>query len=305
MNAVIDTRDLVRRFGPVEALRGLNLQVAPGDLYGLVGPDGAGKTTTLRILAGILAPTEGRVSVLGLDLPARAEELHPRIAYMPQRFGLYEDLTVEENIAFYADLYGVDARRLSAAARGLLDQSGLSPFGRRLAGRLSGGMKQKLGLVCALIHTPELLLLDEPTNGVDPVSRREFWKMLYGLLGAGITVFVSTSYLDEAQRCTTVGLIHAGRLLDQRPPGEMMRRSEIRMLEVWTPAPREAARALRRGNPGLRVTVYGDRLHAALENPGQAAGLLEFLKGEAVGVTGSRVTQPSLEDIFILLSGTP
>jgi ABC-2 type transport system ATP-binding protein len=218
---IITTHNLTRRFGDLIAVDGLNLEIPEGELFGLVGSDGAGKTTTLRMLAGILDPHGGKLQVLGQDFPACAERVKGEVGYMSQRFGLYPDLSVAENIAFYADIFDVSgAERRERTAR-LLAFSGLAPFSDRLAGSLSGGMKQKLGLCCALIHKPKLLLLDEPTNGVDPVSRRDFWRILRELHAEGVTIVVATAYLDEAGRCERVGLIHDGRLIACDTPAEL------------------------------------------------------------------------------------
>lgn len=218
---IITTDNLTRRFGTLTALDSLSLSITEGELFGLVGSDGAGKTTTLRMLAGILDPSGGQLTVLGQPFPARVELVHEHIGYMSQRFGLYPDLTVAENIAFYADIFGVTGPEFRERNERLLDFSGLAPFTKRLAGRLSGGMKQKLGLCCALIHKPRLLLLDEPTNGVDPVSRRDFWRILRELHSEGVTIVVATAYLDEAGRCDRVGLIHNGRLIACGTPDEL------------------------------------------------------------------------------------
>jgi ABC-2 type transport system ATP-binding protein len=212
---------LSRRFGERVAVDALSFEVAPGEIFGLVGPDGAGKTTTMRLLTGILTPTAGGATVDGCDVVRDAEGLKHRIGYMSQRFGLYPDLTVAENIAFYADIFGVPTKERAARTERLLAFSNLTPFRRRLAGNLSGGMKQKLGLACALIHTPRVLFLDEPTNGVDPVSRRDFWRILYQLVREGVTLFVSTAYLDEAERCNRLALLHEGRLLGIGTPDEV------------------------------------------------------------------------------------
>ena len=209
----IAVTDLTKRFGAFTAVDRLTFDVHPGEIFGLVGPDGGGKTTTLRILAGVLGADGGRVAIAGHDVIREPESAKPDLSYMSQRFGLYEDLTVDENIRFYADVFGLSRRERDERSAELLAGAGLDGVGRRLAGQLSGGMKQKLGLVCALIHTPRVLLLDEPTNGVDPVSRRDFWRLLYSLLSQGVAILVSTSYLDEAERCHRVGLLDRGRLL--------------------------------------------------------------------------------------------
>jgi ABC-2 type transport system ATP-binding protein len=210
---IIETRDLTRRFGALTAVDRLNISVAQGEIFGLVGPDGAGKTTTLRMLCGLMNPTQGSARVAGRDVAHEARAVKDQIGYMAQRFGLYSDLSVEENMFFYADLFGVvgDERRELQAR--LMRMTRMEPFRKRQAGRLSGGMKQKLALMCTLLHRPRILFLDEPTCGVDPVSRRDFWTILYELLKDGITIFLTTAYLDEAERCNRVGLMHKGRLI--------------------------------------------------------------------------------------------
>jgi len=227
----IKTTNLTRKFGSVTAVNNLNLEIPEGEIFGLVGPDGAGKTTTMRLLTGILDPTSGEGRVNDKDIVTQAESLKDDIAYMSQKFGLYEDLTVMENIHFYADIYGVSKSERAGAIEKLLGFSGLTPFKKRLAGKLSGGMKQKLGLACALIHTPKVLFLDEPTNGVDPVSRRDFWGILYDLLKQKVTILFSTSYLDEAERCKRVGLIHRGKLLRCDIPEAIKKERKAKTLE--------------------------------------------------------------------------
>ena len=221
MDPIVETRDLTKRFGNLTAVDHLNITVARGEIFGLVGPDGAGKTTTLRILCGLMDPSEGSSRAPGRD----------HLGYMAQRFGLYPDLTVRENMIFYADLFGVtgaDREKLNAE---LLRMTRMEPFLDRQAGKLSGGMKQKLALMCTLLHHPEILFLDEPTNGVDPVSRRDFWAILYQLHKDGITIFLTTSYLDEAERCNRVGLMHKGRLIRCETPGELKRSTGTKDLE--------------------------------------------------------------------------
>jgi len=227
----IKTENLTRKFASLIALDHLNLEVEEGEIFGLVGPDGAGKSTTMRLLTGILNPTEGNAWVYNKHTVKEAENLKEHIAYMSQRFGLYEELTVMENINFYADIYGVTKDKRKDAIERLLGFSGLLPFKERFAGKLSGGMKQKLGLACALIHTPKVLFLDEPTNGVDPVSRRDFWRILYDLLKEKVTIFCSTCYLDEAERCRKVGLMHKGKLLRCDSPEAIKRECNAKTLE--------------------------------------------------------------------------
>jgi len=213
------------------AVNELNLEVEEGEIFGLVGPDGAGKTTTMRLLTGILEPTSGDAWINQHHIVKDSEKLKDDIAYMSQRFGLYGDLTVIENINFYADIYCVPQKERAGKTKQLLDFSNLTPFINRLAGNLSGGMKQKLGLACALIHTPKVLFLDEPTNGVDPVSRRDFWQILYQLLKEKVTIFYSTAYLDEAERCRRVGLIHKGKLMKCDFPSEIKKERNAKTLE--------------------------------------------------------------------------
>jgi ABC-2 type transport system ATP-binding protein len=229
--SVIKAVNLTRKFGNLTAVNNLNLDIPEGEIFGLVGPDGAGKTTTMRLLTGILDPTSGEGWVYGRHIEKEAETLKDNIAYMSQRFGLYEDLTVMENIEFYADLFGVPPAERPKKIEELLGFSNLTPFKERLAGKLSGGMKQKLGLACALIHTPRVLFLDEPTNGVDPVSRRDFWRILHELLKEKVTILYSTSYLDEAERCRRVGLLNKGQLLRCDTPDAIKKERGVATLE--------------------------------------------------------------------------
>jgi ABC-2 type transport system ATP-binding protein len=231
MPAIIETRDLTRRFGELVAVDHLNLAVERGEIFGLVGPDGAGKTTTLRMLCGLMDPTEGSASVAGFDVVRQSQAVKDQIGYMAQRFGLYQDLTVEENMAFYADLFGITGADREELGARLLRMTRMEPFRARQAGRLSGGMKQKLALMCTLLHRPQILFLDEPTNGVDPVSRRDFWAILYQLLKDGITVFMTTAYLDEAERCNRVGLMHRGKLIRCEAPEAMRQATGAANLE--------------------------------------------------------------------------
>jgi ABC-2 type transport system ATP-binding protein len=213
MESIIQTQDLTRSFGELIAVDHLNLSVTKGEIFGLVGPDGAGKTTTLRMLCSLIDPTEGSAQVAGHDVVKEPQAVKDRIGYMAQRFGLYQDLTVQENMNFYADLFGIVGAERTSLAQQLLKMTRMEPFQDRRAGQLSGGMKQKLALMCTLLHHPQILFLDEPTNGVDPVSRRDFWAILYQLLKDGITILMATAYLDEAERCNRVGLMHRGKLI--------------------------------------------------------------------------------------------
>jgi len=213
MEPIIQTNNLTRRFGELTAVDRLNLIIASGEIFGLVGPDGAGKTTTLRMLCGLVNPTEGGARVAGHDVVREPQAVKDQIGYMAQKFGLYLDLSVQENMDFYADLFGIVGSERAELTVRLLRMTRMDPFRDRQAGRLSGGMKQKLALMCTLLHKPRILFLDEPTNGVDPVSRRDFWAILYQLLKEGITILMATAYLDEAERCNRVGLMHRGRLI--------------------------------------------------------------------------------------------
>jgi drug efflux transport system ATP-binding protein len=231
MTPIIETRDLTKRFGALTAVDHLNLSVARGEIFGLVGPDGAGKTTTVRMLCGLMDPNEGSARVAGHDVARESQAVKDQIGYMAQRFGLYTDLTVRENMDFYADLFGIAGAERDRLGAQLLRMTRMEPFTNRQAGRLSGGMKQKLALMCTLLHHPQILFLDEPTNGVDPVSRRDFWAILYQLLHDGITIFMTTAYLDEAERCNRVGLIHKGKLIRCETPEEMKRATGTASLE--------------------------------------------------------------------------
>ena len=231
MAPIIEIRGLTRRFGALVAVDHLDLTVERGEIFGLVGPDGAGKTTTLRMLCGLMDPTEGSARVAGHDVARESRAVKDQIGYMAQRFGLYQDLTVEENMVFYADLFGITGTERRNLTAQLLRMTRMEPFRQRQAGKLSGGMKQKLALMCTLLHHPQILFLDEPTNGVDPVSRRDFWAILYQLLQNGITIFMTTAYLDEAERCNRVGLLHKGKLIRCSAPDVMKRETGAANME--------------------------------------------------------------------------
>jgi drug efflux transport system ATP-binding protein len=308
--AAIELRDLGRRFGARTAVEGLSLTIAKGELFGLVGPDGAGKTTTLRMLAGILAPSTGDAFVAGRSIRAAPEAVKSRIAYMSQRFGLYGDLTVRENLDFYADLFEVPPAEQAARRERLLAFSNLAEFESRLADKLSGGMKQKLGLACALIHRPEIVLLDEPTNGVDPVSRREFWRILYEMLKDGVTIVMTTAYLDEAERCHRVGLMHRGRLLALDTPERMRRLLPGQLVEIAVSDPVRARAAVGALSGVSGVTAFGRRLHVAVgEIARDLPAVMAALRDAGVQVGEPRHIAASLEDVFIAVipsaPGTP
>ena len=292
---VLDLRGLVKSYGPVPAVRGLDLTVRRSEMFGLVGPDGAGKTTAIRMLVGILKPTAGSASVLGRDLVAGAEEIKSRIGYLSQRFSLYGDLTVDENIEFFAGIHQVgDFRRRREE---LLEFTRLAPFRRRLAERLSGGMRQKLALACTLIHTPEIVFLDEPTTGVDPVSRRDFWSILSGLLKSGITIVMTTPYLDEAERCSRVGLMNDGRLLAVDTPAGIRGLMRGSVVEIVTRDVRRARRALE--PTGAEVQMFGDRLHVIVASEAEAGCLRSALDAAGILADDWRTIPPSLENVFL------
>ena len=296
----IRTRALRKRFGELTAVDGIDLAVSQGEIFGLVGPDGAGKTTTMRMLCGILDPTEGEAEVAGCDLRRQPEQVKRRIGYMPQRFSLYADLTVAENLLFFANIYHVPRAERLRREQELLDFSRLAPFRARLAGDLSGGMKQKLALACTLIHTPTVLFLDEPTTGVDPVSRRDFWKILYSLLRGGVTLFVSTPYMDEAERCHRVALMDKGRILLCDTPDALKQRMKGDLLELIAQPQRQAKEALS-ALPEVRgVQVFGDRLHVWVADASRdEPHLLRSLSEQGIQVIASRRAVPGLEDVFV------
>ena len=299
----VTTTGLTRRFGGTVAVDRLTWSVPAGSIYGLVGPDGAGKTTTLRLLAGLLRPTAGAVWVAGLDVGRDPEQVKPHIGYVPQRFSLPGDLTIAENVAFFADAYGVPTDEREARARELLAMTGLAPFTGRLAEHLSGGMRQKLSLICALIHRPRLLLMDEPTTGVDPLSRRDLWQLLHRLNRGGLTVLLSTPYMDEAARCHRVAFLNAGRLLAEDTPDSLREGLRGRVVAVRaTPVP--AARTAAVTIPGVRsVQILGDRLHLLLDRPDLALDAIRTrLEQSAVHVDSLSPATPAMEDVFVALA---
>jgi len=294
----VRTQALTRRFGELVALDQLSLTVEEGEIFGLVGPDGAGKTTTMRLLTGILEPSSGEAWVDGLHVARETEAIKDRIGYMAQRFGLYPDLSVLENIDFYADLYEVPKAGRNERIERLLGFSNLTPFKRRRAGNLSGGMKQKLGLACALVHTPRVLFLDEPTNGVDPVSRRDFWRILYQLQQERVTIFVSTAYMDEAERCNRIGLLHQGRLMACDTVDGVKGLLKGVLLEVRCDSPRQAVPLLRSADLGS-VTLFGDRIHVLTEDGEQGRTRIEaILRNGGIPCQGVQLIEATLEDVF-------
>ncbi len=293
-------RRLTRRFGDLVAVDELTLDIADGELFAIVGPDGAGKTTTLRMLAGVLRPSDGDALVNGVSVATDPEGVKQHIAYMSQRFGLYTDLTVRENIEFYADLYQVPRHARPARIERLYAFSQLGPFENRLAGQLSGGMKQKLSLSCALIHQPTVMLLDEPTFGVDPISRRDLWLIVHQMVADGTTVVVSTAYLDEAERCDRVALLHNGLVVALDDPRSLQRRWDGRIVSLQADDPRALRDALQQIPQIQGATLFGNSVHAVMADVEEGwPALAAALEAAGVRVTGREVVEPSLEDVFI------
>ncbi len=305
MQEAIVTNDLTRSFGPIRAVAGLNLQVPRGQIFGLVGPDGAGKTTALRLLCGALRPHGGHATVMGIDVVRDPEAVRRHIGYMPQRFSLYGDLTVRENLHFFAEIYGVPRAAHTTLIERLLTFSRLGPFQQRRAEALSGGMKQKLALACSLIHRPDLLLLDEPTTGVDPVSRREFWDILRdAVVQDGMTVLVSTPYMDEADRCHQVGFMREGKLMAVGTPRELQQLLPGIVLELQA-RPYHAAQECVRMLPGVRgVQLFGDRIHVIADELLAEELLRTHLSAVGVTLSSVRQIQPTMEEVFMYLQRT-
>jgi ABC-2 type transport system ATP-binding protein len=291
---------LTKSFPGVCAVDGLSFDVRAGEIFGLVGPDGAGKTTTLRMLAGIMPPDAGKATVAGFDVIRDPEGAKHALSYMPQRFGLYEDLTVDENIRFYADLFGVKKAERNERSAQLLQAAGMSEFRKRLAGKLSGGMKQKLGLVCALIHRPKVILLDEPTTGVDPVSRRDFWRILYELVAEGVAILTSTAYLDEAERCHRVALLDKGKLLFCDTPANLKARMGKGVLSVTSAEPRQLRDSLEHADGISSLVLTGDGLHVVVDDAARRISEFEArLRNADVPFDAIQQVAPSIEDLFV------
>ncbi len=298
-DAIIRASGLTRRFGKLTAVDHLDLEIAQGEIFGLVGPDGAGKTTTVRLLCGLMDADEGQAVVAGYDVARNLDQVKDRIGYMAQRFGLYDDLTVEENMFFYSDLFGLNHVERDRLMWQLLGITRMLPFRKRPAANLSGGMKQKLGLMCTLLHHPRILFLDEPTNGVDPVSRRDFWAILYQLVRDGLTLFVTTAYLDEAERCNRVGLMNHGKLIRCDTPRNLREHLEDACYRVGT-NDQTVARELMAGLPDvLTVEPYGARLHVFIKPEGSPDAVRKQLTDRGLTPTEFERITPSLEDVFI------
>jgi ABC-2 type transport system ATP-binding protein len=299
MSTALSISSVSKSFGDIIAVNDLSLSVERGEMFALVGPDGSGKTTTIRMLCGIVSPSGGTLSVLGFDVQRQKDEVKRRIGYLSQRFSLYGDLTIDENIEFFAEIHGVydyKARRDE-----LLEFTRLTPFRDRLAEKLSGGMKQKLALACTLIHTPDIIFLDEPTTGVDPVSRRDFWKVLSALLKTGITIVMTTPYLDEAERCSRVALMDNGAILLADTPANLKKVMKGEVVEIVCSEIRRAFALMKHHPSVMEVQAFGDRLNIVIASASGMPLILDHLKQHSIDVTDWRTVKPSLENVFISL----
>ena len=307
MDAVLKAEGLTKKFGNVVAVNGVDLEVARGDIFGFLGPNGSGKSTVIRMFCGLLEPTAGTALLDGLDVVKKAEEVKQRIGYMSQRFSLYEDLTVQENIDFYGEIYGLSGAARENRRSTLLELVGLNRRMKQLAGTLSGGYKQRLALACSLLHRPAVLFLDEPTAGIDPVARREIWDLLFRLAGEGMTLFVTTHYMDEAERCSRVGYIYNARLIAQGRPQDLKELPEIapdgaRWFEVDSDEPTRAL-ALLRELPGVMdATIFGEAIHILAAPKLDASAVEVALVNEGLARVQCRPVSPSLEDVFVTLT---
>ena len=298
----LDIRNLTKSFGAVKAVSGLSFSCGRGEIFGFVGPDGSGKTTIMRLLAAVMTPDSGSIHIDGIDVVAAPEAVRAHISYMPQRFGLYEDLTVDENIAFFADLFEIKNTLRDERAARLLAASGMSPFRKRRAGQLSGGMKQKLGLTCALIHAPRVLLLDEPTAGVDPVSRRDFWRILYGLKDEGVSIVIATSYLDEAEHCTRLGLLRDGQMLYCDTPPALNALMPGALVAFTSPQARAARDVVARLDGVTTATLMGDGVQIVVDDAQKRIPALQAaLAASHIAHDGVDQITPSIEDLFVAL----
>lgn len=298
MDTVIKIENLKKSYGNISAVKDISLTVGKGEMFGLVGPDGAGKTTTIRIMCGLLSPDYGKVNILELDVIKNRKEVQNQIGYLSQKFSLYGDLTIDENIEFFADIHGV--KNYKERRNELLAFTRLTPFRNRLAENLSGGMKQKLALACSLIHKPKILFLDEPTTGVDPVSRRDFWKILSDLQQDGITIFMTTPYLDEAERCNRVALMHQGKIISIDTPKKIKDSINKKTLEIISNDIRSSYKIL--SDSGIEAQIFGDRINIMIDNYDvEYPSIEKILSSENIKIISKKLIQPSLENVFIHL----
>jgi ABC-2 type transport system ATP-binding protein len=299
MELAIKIEKLKKSFEDIIAVNGISFEVGKGEMFGLVGPDGAGKTTTIRLLCGLLAPSDGNAEIFGLNIVKEKNKVQKTIGYLSQKFSLYGDLTIDENIEFFADLHGV--KDYKTRRNELLEFTRLTPFRDRLADNLSGGMKQKLALACTLIHKPKIIFLDEPTTGVDPVSRRDFWKILSNLLKDGVTIFMSTPYLDEAERCNRVALLNEGEIMSFDTPQNIKASVNKIIIEMICLPIREAYKILKEKSD-FEVQMFGDRMDIALNNFEKEYPVVEkLIKDANIQIIDHRVIPISLENVFIYL----
>lgn len=300
--SAVTVREVSKNFGKLTAVDRITFSVKRAEIFGLVGPDGAGKTTAMRMLASVMRPDSGNILIDGVDVVSDPERTKRHVSYMPQRFGLYEDLTVDENIRFYADLFDIPRRVWEERAQRLLAASGMTPFGKRLAGQLSGGMKQKLGLTCALVHAPRVLLLDEPTTGVDPVSRREFWQILYSLRAEGVAMVISTAYLDEAERCDRLALMHEGSMMYCDTPRHLKQGMPGAIIRIASANPRRLLEVVRPLNGVEGVLLVGDGIHVHVDDAAvRMAELVQAIDASGMEAGGMEQVEPTIEDLFVAL----
>ena len=307
METVIKAEGLTKKFGELIAVEDVSLEISRGNIFGFLGPNGSGKSTVIRMLCGLLQPTAGRAELDGLDVVAEAEEVKKRLGYMSQRFSLYEDLSVQENLDFYGSIYGLRRARLAERRQSVVNLAGLEGRQAQLVQTLSGGFKQRLALACSLLHEPRILFLDEPTAGIDPVARREIWDLLFRLAREGTTLFVTTHYMDEAERCSQVGYIYQSRLMVCGRPEELKRLPELTpegalWFEVLCDEPTQALGLLREWPEIIDATIFGEALHLLARKGTDEAGIIGFLKPAGGGRLECRRVLPSLEDVFVTLT---
>lgn len=300
---VVQVQNLVKAFGSFRAVDDVSFAVSSGEIFGFLGPNGAGKSTTIRMLCGLLTPTSGTGSVAGFDIMSESEQIKEHIGYMSQRFSLYEDLTVAENIEFYAGIYNVRGNRLHERKQWILEMAGLTDRENSITGELSMGWKQRLALGTAVVHEPEILFLDEPTSGVDPISRRQFWDLIYEVAGGGVTVFVTTHFMDEAEHCDRLALIYRGKRIAMGSPRELKEDFGGNTLLEVSATPVLDALIATEGAPGVRdAALFGTNIHVVTDGgPDQSSALAEFLRGKGMNVDHVTAVNPSLEDVFVSL----